>query len=58
MNQSIPCLEVSGGALLAAVALPSLEEGVEEAEHLLHHSVLPQVVLPCKFTRQEWTRDL
>ena len=46
MNQSISCLEVSGGALLAAVALPSLEEGVEEAEHLLHHRVLPQVVLP------------
>ena len=48
LSQSISRLEVSGGALLGAVALPSLEEGVEEAEHLLHHRVLPKVVLPCK----------
>ena len=40
-------LKVSGAAP-RAVALSPLEQRVEEAEHLLHDSVLSQVVLSCK----------
>ena len=36
-------LEVSGAAPRAA--FPPFEQRIEEAEHLLHHRVLPQVIL-------------